>query len=295
MHHQLTGHETVGGIQIQVIPRYPGLPRSWATHLAIKTPRELGFTPSEDSYIFHNSKTPNIVAFRAKAESAPRRGVVGSRGIFIKALSGKITEVECESSDTIEMVKNMIQDIDGVPPDLHRLVFRGKNLENHLSLSYYNIQRGHTLYLLRNWRGGGQSPVLMSLGAGGSIKQTIIVDKTHYRNWDVDSAKTFHLQVVNAAHFEELTGIIAPDTPITMEQYASRGLPFFDIYNERPSPIHGNFGGLKTVAELDIMSQPKMSNRWGSSGSCPLNKCRCNVNLLDCMYVLQSKAVFISD
>ena len=116
----------------------------------------------------------------------------------------------------------------------------------------------------------------------GSIKQTIIPDNTNHRIWVVDSAKTFHLQVVNAAHFEELTGVIAPDTLITIEQYASSGFPFFDIYNETPNPIYGNFGGLKT--KLDSTFQPQPSDRW-SSRSRAVNKSQCNVSLLDCMYV----------
>lgn len=111
--------------------------------------------------------------------------------------------------------------------------------------------------------------------------------------WDIDSAKTFQLQVVNAAHFEELTSIIAPDTPITIKQYISKGFPFFDIYNEMPNSIYGTFGGLKTIAELDSIFKSKPFD-FGISRPRILNNCQCNVNLLDCMYVCTKHSLMSS-
>ena len=73
--------------------------------------------------------------------------------VLVKTLRGNTVTVECTPHDTIEIFKKKLQPKVKVPPDMQRLIFAGRQLEDECDLAHYKIAHQCTLYLVLPMRG----------------------------------------------------------------------------------------------------------------------------------------------
>jgi large subunit ribosomal protein L40e len=77
----------------------------------------------------------------------------GDMALFVKTLTGKTITLYVEAHWTVEQLKELIMQKEGVPVIEQRLISCGKQFEDGFTLSDYNIQKECTLQLVSCIRG----------------------------------------------------------------------------------------------------------------------------------------------
>jgi hypothetical protein len=118
---------------------------------------------------------------------------------------------------------------------------------------HYNIQKDSTMHLVLRLRGAGPAPsssTQMSIAAGGLIKQVIHRDFYPANKWDSAKTTVFNAQMLNSAKYKTVTGMAPPTRPMDHATYAAYGFPYYSVFEEQ-SGIHGNFGLVKSVGQIN--------------------------------------------
>lgn len=114
----------------------------------------------QSSYIVHGCSTlQGTVAISEQGVSDRstlelRCRLRGGMMIKVKTLTGKEIEIDIEPSDTIERIKERVEEKEGIPPIQQRLIFAGKQMNDDKTAKDYNIEGGSVLHLVLALRGG---------------------------------------------------------------------------------------------------------------------------------------------
>ncbi|KAI3436814.1 hypothetical protein D9Q98_006224 [Chlorella vulgaris] len=78
----------------------------------------------------------------------------GGMMIKVKTLTGKEIEIDIEPNDTVQRIKERVEEKEGIPPVQQRLIFAGKAMNDDKMAKDYNIEGGSVLHLVLALRGG---------------------------------------------------------------------------------------------------------------------------------------------
>lgn len=101
-----------------------------------------------------------------------------SIGVFVKTFTGKTIVIVLNKEDTIRNLKKNIVEKEKIlskPEDL-RLIFKGRQLQNYHTLSFYDIENESTVHLVMKLRGGGPQRIYsVNTNNQNSEKTTITI------------------------------------------------------------------------------------------------------------------------
>ncbi|CAM9969060.1 unnamed protein product, partial [Ectocarpus sp. 6 AP-2014] len=76
--------------------------------------------------------------------------------IWIKTLTGRKQQYSFEPDNQVSMVKQSLQEKEGIQVDQIRLIYSGKQLADDHTLSHYNVAPGGTIHMVLQLRGGSR-------------------------------------------------------------------------------------------------------------------------------------------
>lgn len=114
-------------------------------------------------------------------------------------------------------------------------------------------------------------PPEMGLGLGGLMHQDIEADPFGTDAWDLEHPARCFVHLANAEQWTAITGEPMPTRPVTREEYALRGIPWFD-YAAQGTKVAGSetLAGLSTVGEIEADAGGALPDE----GSIPIDRVR---------------------
>ncbi len=118
--------------------------------------------------ILRDNMTEQLRQWGEMFSELQKRGVKEIQ-IFVGSV-GRTIILDVNIHNTIKELKAMLEEMDGIPPDQQRLIYAGKQLEDAMTVSAYNIPMNATLTMTMNLKGGVRT-FTGTRRAGSTIKK----------------------------------------------------------------------------------------------------------------------------
>lgn len=115
-----------------------------------------GSSVSRDADIAKLMCTPKdpLVIYKGPVAPKVRRASIPIV-VTVVTLIGKAIKIETHESDSVEKLKFLIKEKEGIPVDQLRIIYNGRQLEGGRLLRDYKIEDKSTIHLVLRFRGGG--------------------------------------------------------------------------------------------------------------------------------------------
>jgi hypothetical protein len=92
----------------------------------------------------------------------------------------------------------------------------------------------------------------MGLAPGGRMRQEIYTDRRPMEDWELRVTGRCFVHIANSLVWRQITRTDPPTVPPTSQEYTRAGLPWFELYDERQTPVDGSgiLAGLRSILQL---------------------------------------------
>ena len=84
------------------------------------------------------------------------------------------------------------------------------------------------------------------------MRQDVYKDSYGIQDWDQSTMSRCFVHIANSLVWRSITNEEPPTVPLTAKEYEKAGLPWFDYYDDKSSPLNGSqvLAGLKSVVDM---------------------------------------------
>ncbi|KAL4787455.1 hypothetical protein BJX76DRAFT_363397 [Aspergillus varians] len=281
---QVSGAESFGGIQIEVIPSYDEA-RCTFTRSVVQGP-DLPMAEHETpgDYQLKSGDIVTMTPFPSPPRGRARLCDFLDDGEGFEGIEMLHLKVCCRSTGEMPpTADNQMLQITYGDPWVDPLL--GGSQIPYVGRERYSCEQGSVTALAQDNPQTEVSHEEMGIAAGGKLLQDIVEDVSHKRIWDTSRAKSLDIHILHPPDFEAVTHILPPKTPITMEEYLAAGIHFFVIEEDPDQRLDGSaaLAGVKSISTMDehIGVHDNLSTEFD-----PLKPKRCGtcaVRLCDCI------------